>query len=447
MDIKNMDALSRTPFHRTILEALRVGLQAADPRSAVSSALKRVGGGVSVAGEVVDAGRVHIVGFGKASVGMVEGAIRVLGDAVVGGVAISPFYEGRVGPVEVLRGDHPIPSSNTLRSSRRLLEYLETQVGPDDVVLVLISGGGSALFEVPEDGIGLGEIALVTRELMRAGADIVELNTVRKHLSAVKGGKLLRRIPAKRVFSLIISDVVGDRLDTIASGPTAPDETTFRDAEEVLRRRGLWERVPESVRRWIEKGVRGEAPETVKPGDPVLRKVRNVIVASNAISLEAMARFLEAKGYHAVILTPYIEGEAREVGKVLGAIARSVAEKGYLATRPAALLAGGETTVTVRGSGVGGRNQELCLSIAMAIRGYRNIVFACMGSDGVDGISPAAGAIVDGATYDEALSRGLDPKAYLDNNDSYTFFSRLGLAIMTGYTGTNVNDFVVGLVF
>ena len=362
-------------------------------------------------------------------------------------MCIRDSYEGRVGPVEVLRGDHPIPSSNTLRSSRRLLEYLETQVGPDDVVLVLISGGGSALFEVPEDGIGLGEIALVTRELMRAGADIVELNTVRKHLSAVKGGKLLRRIPAKRVFSLIISDVVGDRLDTIASGPTAPDETTFRDAEEVLRRRGLWERVPESVRRWIEKGVRGEAPETVKPGDPVLRKVRNVIVASNAISLEAMAKFLEAKGYHAVILTPYIEGEAREVGKVLGAIARSVAEKGYLATRPAALLAGGETTVTVRGSGVGGRNQELCLSIAMAIRGYRNIVFACMGSDGVDGISPAAGAIVDGATYDEALSRGLDPKAYLDNNDSYTFFTRLGLAIMTGYTGTNVNDFVVGLVF
>ncbi|RLG78102.1 MAG: glycerate kinase [Thermoprotei archaeon] len=447
MRIKNFDELAITPFHRTILEALQVGLAAADPQKVVEKVLQRRDSRLSITGDEIELRRLHVVGFGKASVGMVKGVINVVGDAVQGGVAISPFYEGRIGPVEIVKGDHPVPGENTLKSSRRLLQYLEEAVEPDDVVLVLISGGGSALFELPEDDIELSEIAQISKDLMRAGADIVELNTVRKHLSAVKGGKLLRKIRAKKVYSLIISDVVGDRLDTIASGPTAPDATTFKQAVEVLRKYGLWKKIPARIREWLERGVKGEVPETVKPGDEVLKKVRNIIVASNAISLEAMAQYLEAKGYRAVILTPYLEGEAREVGKVLAAIAKSIADRGYLASRPAALLAGGETTVTVKGNGVGGRNQELCLSIALGIHGYRNIVFGCMGSDGVDGVSPAAGALVDGSTVEKALEKGLDPLKYLENNDSYTFFSKVGLAIMTGYTGTNVNDFVVGLIF
>jgi len=447
--IKNRDTLIRSDIHRDAIEIVEEGLRVADPRIAVLRSVSIKNGSVVVNNTVVElspGSRIHAVGFGKASRGMAVGLLEALGDRVVGGVVIAPEGPDRVGPIEVVKGNHPIPGENTLRASRKLVEYLENEVEENDVVFVLISGGGSALFEIPAPGVSLEDIAFVTRELMKRGADIVELNAVRKHLSQVKGGQLLRFAKARRVVSLIISDVVGDRLDTIASGPTAPDETTYRDAYEVLVRRGLWDEVPESIRRRIEAGLRGEAPETVKPGDPILSKVLNIIVASNRTSLEAMARKAESLGYRPLILTPYMVGEAREVGKVLAAIIRSVEELGYPAKPPLAILAGGETTVTVRGSGVGGRNQELCLSIAIELRDLRNFVALCMGSDGIDGVSPAAGAIVDGDTFREAESRGMDLRDYLYRNDSYTVLSALGRAIVTGYTGTNVNDLFVALI-
>jgi glycerate 2-kinase len=408
-----------------------------DPYGAVAKYVKRGGDGVEVAGRRYKlSGAVHVVGFGKAPLKMAQAVVDVLGDAVAGGVVISPVGGGRVGPVEALRGDHPIPGEDTLRASQRLLQYLES-VGPEDLLFVLISGGGSALFETPEEGVSLRDVAWLTGELMKRGADIVELNAVRKRLSRVKGGKLLRLVETRRVVSLIISDVVGDKLDTIASGPTAPDETTRDYAVAVLRRYGLWEEMPPHLRSAVLR-----SPDTVKPGDPLLERVHNVVVASNLQSLLAASQHLADRGFNVVILSAALEGEAREVGRVLA----SAAWFGHPAKPPAALLAGGETVVRVRGRGVGGRNQELCLSFAVAARGLP-VSAACMGTDGVDGNSPAAGALVDGYTAEGAERAGLNPLEHLDDNDSHTLFHKLGRAIYTGPTGTNVNDVFIALVY
>ena len=433
-------------LHRLIRELVDYVLKVADPYTWLTSQVKALDNEIQLFSERLRVeGNVYVVGFGKASKRMAEAVYSVLGDKVAGGVVIHPGEPSRVGPIEVLKGDHPLPGRNTLDSSKRLLEFLEG-VSEKDLLLVLISGGGSALFEVPEEGVELGDIAWVSRELMKRGADIYELNTVRKRLSRVKGGKLLRFVKASKVVSLIVSDVVGDRLDIIASGPTAPDKTSFKDAYEVLKRRGLLDQLPRHVREVFEKGVAGVIPDTPKPGDPVFSRVKNIIFLSNQVVLEAVSKKLREAGFETLILTSMLEGEAREVGRVLASILRNIYTYNTPVPRPAAVLAGGETVVTVKGSGVGGRNQELCLSLAMQIRGMPDTVVACIATDGVDGVSPAAGAIVDGETVDRALQRGLNPLDYLENNDSYSFFKELGQSIVTGYTGTNVNDVFIALV-
>ena len=451
--IRNRGVLEKTRLHRDLLDALEAALEAVEPRRLLARWLRRRGGCVEVrrVGELCPRGGVYVAGFGKASRGMAEAVVDALDGLVEAGVVVAPRgMAGRVGPVEVLEGDHPVPGPRTLEASRRLLEFLEN-VPSDALLLVLVSGGGSALFEVPADGISLEDEAAVVRELLRRGADIYELNAVRKHLSAVKGGQLLRYTKAGRVVSLVISDVVGDRLDTIASGPTVPDETSFRDAYEVLARYGVWGTAPETVKRWIEAGLRGEAPETPKPGDPVFERVHNVVVAGNRDALQAAAGLLSSRGYRVVVLTDRMRGEAREAAKLLAGVVESVASGGPSPVEPpAAVIAGGETTVTVRGRGRGGRNQELCLSLALELHWGRTAgryVAACLGTDGVDGNSPAAGALVDWETVDRALELGLDPRRALEENDSYGFFSRVGSVVDTGgFTGTNVNDVFIVLV-
>ncbi|MEZ0289982.1 MAG: glycerate kinase, partial [Sulfolobales archaeon] len=340
---------------------------------------------------------------------------------------------------------HPIPRENTKRSSEILIEYL-SNIREEDLVLILISGGGSALFEIPLPGLDLDDLAVTTDMLMRSGADIIELNIVRKHLSSVKGGRLLRYIKSREIYSLIMSDVIGDPISFIASGPTEADETTYNDAINVLRRRGLWDRVPGRVREILVKGSTGLIEESVKPGDEVLRRVKNIIVASNMMSLRAIERKARENNLNTLFLGPYVRGEAREVGRVIASILRSIRLLGEPVRPPVAIVSGGETTVTVRGRGVGGRNQETCLSIMIDIRDLDDIHFACVGSDGIDGISPAAGAIVDSRGYWEALELGLDPVDYLDRNDSYTILKKINRVIETGPTGTNVGDFYVGIV-
>lgn len=444
--IQNLNELRVSSLHEILLEVIEEGLARADPYDAVTRSLSVREGRLVLGGyEVSIPECVHVVGFGKASTKMSEAVQDLLGKAVCGGVVIAPEVEGWIGSVRVLRGDHPLPASNTLKSSLYLLDYLRKEVKESDLVIVLVSGGGSALFEVPEDGLTLEEVSTVTKELMRRGADIVELNTVRKKLSKVKGGKLLKYVRAEKIITLIISDVVGDKLDVIASGPTVPDNTSFKDAYQVLRRRGLWSELPHNVRIFIERGLAGEAPDTLKEGNPLFSKVMNLVIASNQLVLEHMSSILSRKGFNTILLTSMLEGEASEVGKVLGSILKNVVRYSKPVGKPAALLAGGETVVTVRGGGVGGRNQELCLSLAISIKSLRDVVAACVGTDGIDGVSPAAGAIVDGELFEEAVKKGLDPSEYLLSNDSYTFFQKMRRAVYTGYTGTNVNDIFVAL--
>ncbi|MGC9148554.1 MAG: glycerate kinase type-2 family protein [Sulfolobales archaeon] len=429
-----------------LVEFIKEGLKSADPYEAVTRNLRIDKENIVIKDQYrVKRRKTHVIGFGKSSVGMVKAVVDLLGNDVVGGVVISPDKEFQLGSVEIVKGDHPIPSTNTERASKKLIEYLKN-IDKNDLTIILISGGGSALFEVPLPGVDLRDIAEISEMLMKAGADIIELNTVRKHLSMTKGGRLLKLVNSEEIVSLIISDVIGDPISFIASGPTAVDETTYRDAYNILIKRGIWSRIRDNVKEVIIRGMRGEIEESVKPGDPVLNKVKNIIIASNIISLESIEKQALNLGFKVLSLGPYIKGEAREVGKVLASIARSIKILRRPVEPPVVLLGGGETTVTVKGRGIGGRNQEMCLSILIEIKDLPNVYFACIGTDGIDGNSPAAGAIIDHRVYEEAMRRNIDPQDYLDRNDSYTFFKLLNRAIETGPTGVNVGDLYIGLI-
>jgi len=314
----------------------------------------------------------------------------------------------------------------------------------DDLGIFLRSGGGAAPMPLPAEGVTRADIQGVTGGLLRAGATINELNAVRKHLSAFKGGQLARACQPTKVVSLILSDVVGDPLDTIASGPTAPDPTTFADAIDVLERHGVWRGAGEGVRAHLTDGARGQVPETPKPGDPLFRRVRNIVVASNLTAAERAAEAARGLGYRSMLLTTRLEGEARHAGALISGLARGASLDGRPLKPPSCIILGGETTVAVKGDGLGGRNQELSLSASRAIGGL-SCVIAALGTDGIDGPTDAAGALADGATAARASEKGLDPDAFLARNDSYSFFKALGDNIFTGPTGTNVNDLALVL--
>jgi len=387
-------------------------------------------------------GGIYVIGFGKASGSMAEAIEDILGENIIDGYVIIPKgTRGRYKTkrIKLLEGTHPLPSIENVEAARKIRELVDG-LDSRDIVFTLISGGGSALFTLPYDDITVEDLSITTKLIMEAGADINELNAVRKHLSLVKGGGLARLIYPAKVYSLILSDVVGDPLDVIASGPTAPDTSTFEDAYDVLRRYDLTSRVPSRVLRHIEEGLRGLIPETPKPGDKIFRKVRNIIIGNNRMALNKVVKYSSESGYMSRILSSYIEGEAREVGKLLAGIALEIYHYNKPFKKPVLLVGGGETTVTVRGKGIGGRNLELVLSASIKIRGYRDIVIISVASDGKDGVSPAAGAYADGDTYFKAIRDGLKPIEYLENNDSYTFFRRVGGLIITGPTDTNIND-------
>jgi glycerate 2-kinase len=375
--------------------------------------------------------RVFLVAFGKASLGMSRAICEKL--QVAGGVIISPFPG--VSPadsVSVFVGGHPLPTQESIRGTEKVLELLDA-CGPDDCVLMCISGGGSSLLVKPR--VPLDDLQRFTAQLLASGATIEELNIVRKHLCEVKGGQLAARTKAT-VVSLIISDVIGDPVHSIASGPTAPDPSSFEDAIEVLKKYRLWKTAPSSVRVCLSQGLSGEIPETPKPGDPCFSRVKNYIIANNLIACQAAAAAAMERGYSAVVISTSMSGEAREVGRLL---VQNAKENKITSI---ALIAGGETTVTVTGSGKGGRNQEIVLGAVCELAGT-DIVFGSCATDGIDGRSPAAGALADGDTLARAQKKGLDPQESLAKNDAFTFFSGLGDALMSGPTGTNVMDIQV----
>ncbi|MDI7277651.1 MAG: glycerate kinase, partial [Anaerolineae bacterium] len=390
--------------------------------------------------------RIYVVGAGKASAPMAEALEELLGERLTGGVVnVRDGYARPLARIRLKEAGHPVPDERGLAGTREMLALLQ-DAGEEDLVIAVISGGGSALLVAPVEGVTLADLQRLTGLLLRSGATIGEMNAVRKHLSLVKGGQLARAAAPAPLIALILSDVVGSPLDVIASGPAAPDESTFADAWAVLERYRLLQEAPPAAVAYLRRGLDGLVPETPKPGDPALARVRNVIVASNRLATLAGLARADELGMHTLLLSTYVEGEAREVGRVLAGVAREVALHGQPVPRPACIVAGGETTVTVRGPGLGGRNQELALGAALGLAGLERALVASLASDGSDGPTDAAGAIADGTTLARAAALGLDPHASLAANDSYRFFSALGDLLVTGPTHTNVNDLVLVMV-
>ncbi|HET6462014.1 MAG TPA: glycerate kinase [Syntrophales bacterium] len=391
-----------------------------------------------------------VVSFGKAAYPMTKAVSDSADDLLTAGVMITKYGHvprSEVSPkIEVFEAAHPVPDIEGVIATERVITLLK-KADRDTLVVCLISGGGSALLVAPHRDIFLSEKQDITQLLLKAGANIQELNTVRKHLSRVKGGRLAEIAYPAHVLSLILSDVIGDPLDVIASGPTSPDDSTFQDALQVIKKYGLGGRTPEKVLSILIRGAAGEVPETPKKGNPAFARVENVIVGSNKKAIETARREAEALGYKTMIVSTDLQGEARDAaswlaGKAIEArknLARGSEEK-------VCLVSGGETTVTVRGNGLGGRNTELALAFAEKIRGAGGIVLLSAGTDGTDGPTDAAGAIVDGDTVDRAEAAGINPRDYLENNDSYHFFKTAGGLLITGPTGTNVMDLQIILL-
>jgi len=377
--------------------------------------------------------RVFLLGAGKASGAMAAAAEDVLGERVAGGfVVVKDGYGARLQHADITEAGHPVPDSRGLAASGRLLE-LARAAGEGDLIVFLVSGGGSALTPAPAPPITLAEKQELTRLLLVSGATIGELNAVRKHLSLFKGGQLARAARPARVLTLALSDVIGDHLDVIASGPTAPDPTTFADALEVLERRGLSGRVPASIARRLQAGRAGEIQETPKPGDPLFERVENIVIGNNALVTDAAVAAAKRLGFRADLATRELQGEARDVAREFVARARRL-------TPPACLIAGGETTVTVRGQGKGGRCQEFALAAALELGPTDHITILAAGTDGTDGPTDATGAIVDGGSVERGAAAGADVRRALADNDAYAFLRASRDLIVSGPTRTNLLD-------
>jgi glycerate 2-kinase len=424
---------------------LASGLEAADPFRLIQRNLRIKGSIVEAFGARIplDRGRLILIAAGKAASRMAAAAEGILDRKLDAGLAVDVSAQAPLSRVRLMLAGHPVPDERGLRAAEAV-ERLASDLTQGDALLFLLSGGASALLAAPVTGVSLDDKATITSLLLRSGAVIHELNVVRKHLSRLKGGGLARAAAPARIVCLALSDVVGDDPSTIASGPTAPDPSTYNEAIEIIKSRGIWEKAPSSIRRHLEAGVSGARPETPKPGDTVFRRVTTQIIGSNRRSLEAAARTARLLGLRTLILTSRLEGEACEVARVLTAILRECVETGHPSKLPVCLLVGGETTVTIRGQGRGGRNQELAVAAAESLADFPTAaVVASLGTDGVDGVTTAAGGIVDQATIKRAQALGLAPaRHFMADNDSNSFLASLGDLIVTGPTGTNVCDIV-----
>lgn len=431
------------------ISIFQAGLKAVDAANAVRRHVRLEGEILTVGDKRYNLGDfsgVYVIGAGKAAAEMARPLEEIVGDHLISGVVNVKYGHARpLRRIEVIEAGHPVPDQAGLRGAEKVKEFLGL-TGESDLVIFLLSGGGSALLPSPAPGLTLDDKQRLTQLLLESGADIREINTIRKHISAVKGGQLARLAFPSTLVSLILSDVIGDRLDSIASGPTVPDVTTFPDCLQVLGKYALEDKIPPALLEHLSKGTRGEVEETPKPGDPAFERTQNLIVGSNTQALLASEEKAKALGYNSLILSSSIEGETREIARMHAALAREILASGHPVPRPACLISGGETTVTIRGKGLGGRNQEFALAAAIALDGLENVVILSGGTDGTDGPTKAAGAIADGATVVRARELALEAAAYLRENDSYHFFEPLGDLLITGPTLTNVMDLRVVLV-
>ena len=452
---------STTQHREYAWQTMRAALDAVEPGAAVRRHVRLVANkliikeadGTEGTCDLSKFDRVLVVGGGKAGAPMVAAVAEILGQRVTGGTVV--VKHGHVlddstatGSVAIVEAGHPVPDEAGRQGAGRITKLLRDATSRD-LVLCLISGGGSALMTAPVSGISLADLQSLTQILLGCGATINEINTIRKHISQLKGGRLAQLASPATVISLILSDVVGDPLEVIASGPTVPDPTTFEDAWSILSRYQILDTVPNSITTYLAAGRKDEIPETPKPGDPIFYCVQNVIVGSNRLAANAAAGEAQRLGLDTILLTTFLEGEAREVGKVIAGLAKGLVcgeathPAGSPLSLPVCLIMGGETTVTLHGDGKGGRNQEMALAAAGLLAGWEDILIACLATDGTDGPTNAAGAFADGSTVTRAAHLNLNAETYLAHNDSYHFFQELGDLIVTGPTNTNVNDLVL----
>ncbi len=431
------------------LEIFKEALETVNPRKCVLEHVSLKGSSLYVEGKEYNLTRyrsIFVIAFGKAAPSMTKALEEVLDERITDGIVVSnarPAFS--FSKVRFLLSNHPTPDERSLNAAREAMKLLE-EAKEGDLVIFLISGGGSALLAMPSQGISIEDKRKVTETLLKAGVDTYGLNVVRKHLSQIKGGGLLKKALPAEVIALILSDVAGDRLDAIASGPTVPDPTTFEEAWRVIEELRLEHKIPPQVVIHLEEGREGNVPETLKREELRSDLVQTVIVGNNLKSLVAAERRARELGYNTILLSSQIQGESREVAKVIAAIALDIERSDIPVKKPACLIFGGETTVTVTGEGRGGRNTETSLAFSMEIMGHEQILGLFCGTDGIDGPTDAAGAISDGTTRLRARKIKLSARESLSQNDSYTFFERLGDLIKTGSTGTNVMDIGVVLV-
>jgi glycerate 2-kinase len=426
--------MSHNASRKHALQIFRAALAAADPQEAVLRHLKFDGRTITAGRRkysIKKFDRVQVIGAGKASAAMARAVERLFGKRIAQGwINVKDGHTAHLRRIHQQECGHPVPDERGLEGARRM-EEIAREAGPRDLLICVISGGASALTPAPIPPMTLGQKQELTKKLLASGATIHEINTVRKHLSSIKGGQLAKLAYPATTIALILSDVIGDDLDVIGSGPTAGDRSTVADARAVLEKYGI---------------AQVEFHETPKPGDRELERVQNIIVGSNEQAIVAAARQAKALGYRTMVLSTRIEGETRDVADVHAAIAKEILATGRPLRAPACVLSGGETTVTIRGSGMGGRNQEFVLAAAIALDESGPVTVLSAGTDGTDGPTDAAGAIADSTTMSRARGLGLDAGAFLVENDSYHFFEKVEGLIKTGPTGTNVMDVRVVLV-
>jgi glycerate 2-kinase len=433
----------------TLTRIFMAGLRAVDPEAAVRRHVELAGSRLRVGEHFYPLDRferVIVIGAGKGTAPMAKALEDILGERLTSGFIIVKYGHGlTLQKIRVAEAGHPVPDQAGLDATQGMLAEIEHCTALD-LVLCAFSGGGSALTPAPRPPLIFPEKQKATELLLASGASIEEVNALRKHLSLGKGGQLAQLASPATVVSLLLSDVVGDPLDVIASGPTVPDPSTFADCLKIIERYGLTKKLPAAVLKVLQEGAAGCIAETPKPGDAVFKKVQNLVVGSNRAALLAAAEEARLLGYNVLMLSSFMQGEAREIAQALTAIAKEIVYSDNPVPSPACVLAGGETTVTISGQGQGGRNQELALAAALALKGWAHMALLSAGTDGTDGPTDAAGAFADGETCRRAAQKGISPREYLANNDSYNFFDQLGQLFKTGPTRTNVMDLMCLLV-
>lgn len=433
------------PWSSRMARILMSALVAVDPNNAVRAHLKREGDHLEINTEKIDLqeiNQIYVIGAGKAGEPMAVAVDEILGDRINEGIVIvkdGSSIKDNLSGIGILEAGHPVPDKRGVKAAGQIAELL-ANTQKNDLVICLFSGGGSALMVSPVAGVSLNDMQTLTGALLASGATVREINTLRKHLDQLKGGNIARLAPPARLISLILSDVVGDPLDIIASGPTFPDSSTFQDAFEVINRYALRNQTPDSILKHLRSGIRGDIEDTPKHGDRIFHSTRNHIIGSNRSASQAAMLQAELEGFNTIVLSNSMQGEASQVGPVLAAILRQAAMHNQPIPRPACMIVGGETTVTLHGNGEGGRNQELALAAVRELSGLDRIALITFATDGEDGVTDAAGAVVTGETYQRGKILNLEPQTFLDDNNAYHYFKSLDDLIITGSTKTNVND-------